>query len=143
RPEIFELYRPKLRICRAQRALEPSAYPLRTWPDWSASSPQQAVTADDSVVVIGVTRIAYRPAEGGGFRKALSERLRHARERSDRNERIGKALYNRTEMNIAGQHHVTGTHTPARRLNPLAHAGEIDADSLRILEDTDAGSLSC
>src|SRR5260370_32501321 len=46
-------------------------------------------------------------------------------------------------MNIAGQHHVTGTHAPVRCLDPLAHAGRIYRDRLRILEDTGAGSLSC
>src|SRR5262249_43560241 len=40
-----------------------------------------------------------------------------------------------------GQHHVTGTHTPVRRFNPLAHAGEVYSHRSRILEDTDAGSL--
>src|SRR5258708_36282569 len=45
-------------------------------------------------------------------------------------------------MTIAGQHHVSGTHAPVRRLDPLTHAGRFYRDSWCILEDTGAGSLS-
>src|SRR6266436_9051497 len=94
-------------------------------------------------MVIGVTRIAHCPAERDHLGKPPSKRLRHACERSDGNERIGKALRNATQMNIAGKHHVTGTHPPVRCLDPLAHARRIYRDSLCVLEDTGTGALGC
>src|SRR5262249_2639229 len=94
-------------------------------------------------MAVGVTRITHRPAERDCLGEAPAKRLRHACERSDGNERIGKALRNATQMNIAAKPDVTGPHAPVRRLDPLAHAGRIYRDRLCILEDTGTGSLSC
>src|SRR5215831_7740521 len=109
----------------------------------SAAGPQEAVAADDPVVIAGVARVAYGPVEREGLSESLSKRLRHARERRDGNQGIGKALCDAPQMNIAGQHYVTGTYAPAGGLNSLAYAGRIYSDSPRFFEDTDPGALCC
>src|SRR5215831_8901840 len=80
RPEILELHRGELRIRRAERAFEPSLYPLRTRPYRGNAGPQQAVTADDAVMMIGVMRIADRPVERDRLAKPPAKRPRHTSE---------------------------------------------------------------
>ncbi len=136
RPGVLDFDLAELGVDRHHVGLEPPHVALGIGlPRGRVSRPEQAVVADDAVVVVGEVGIGHRAAIGDGLGQARTERRGGDRIAPDRHHRAGDARLERAEMDVAGKHDMAGAHARGRRDDPLAHAFDVDCERRRILED--------
>ena len=100
--------------------------------------PHQPVVADDAVIVAVAPVIRDRTAVAERVEQPFPERRGHRHIGRDRQHGRGDRRIDRPDAGRAGEHHVAGAHRGVRRRDALAHAGRIDRERGRVLEDARA-----
>ena len=89
-------------------------------------------------MIVGAVGVADRAAIAHQFIQIGPQRLGHHHEGRHRQQSRGDVRHQRAELHIAGQHHVTGADAALRRDDTLAHAGRVDRQRRRVLENARA-----
>ena len=136
-PHVLELDRPQLRIdlrdvglqraCKTSRIALPGGRPAR---------PHQPVAADDAVVVVGQVGVADGALERHRLSQPLAERLGRHHIGPDRHAACAATLgISAPRWTLPASTTWSARSRPGGRDDPLAHAGGVDRQRRRLLED--------
>ncbi len=102
--------------------------------------PLQAVTSDDTVMIVGAIGVTDRAAIAHHVVQVCDWFTDHHERREGQQGRC-QARHEYAEMDIAGEHHVRGPHPARGRNDALAHTGRIERDRGQILKNSGARFL--